>query len=413
MTPPPTQPDPPKLSQAEKQIEKELDELLIQIESVEPGTIEESALPASYVAAQAASDDSESASAAAAPSAESEIEALLNEPPSAPAEENEAPVEETPSPLAMENASDSSETAPVDAEQADMLAKLNSALQDLAVGDTDDTADDEAAQPEPTIANEVEEQSTEPAEALSMEDKLQQEIAALMNSEPDETPVAETDTASAVASAGGTAVADAPTTEDQIAMEIEGLLDAGPSEAAAEPQPASADPIDELDKMLAQEIDEDDELAGDFQTVEDITAGIQISDEPLESDDAHAASARDVAAELDSQPEDLPAGSFSQPDTLQDTAAADEPAEDPFAVISQLAETAEHNEAEHERQTASQSRDVRHWFDLAKEKLYAACYALNWPARRFLTAEWRANLGYIAILNLFFGLGLWIVLIVF
>jgi hypothetical protein len=357
-----TPPDQPEQHKAKKPIELQLDELLIQIEEAEPGVIDPGVLPASYnIKSEAAPTDE------AAPSP--------------------APAEAAPKPAA--------ETTP---EQADMLAALNSALQEMSGGPpADETSEPEAQAP------------AEPATELSMEEKLQQEIASLINGDSKAEATPATDT-SATAPETQTATASAenePSTEDQIAMEIEGLLNASDKTAAsADAQADQENAIDELDNMLASEIDADDELAGDFQTVDDVTAGIQVpaSTAPTD-DDEHAATARDVAAELDSQPEDLPA-------PPPQAAAIKEPAEDPFAVLSEIADTAEKNEAEHQRQASLETPKWQRWLAEAKDRLFAACYLINWPARR-LSAEWRANIGYIALLNLFFGVGLWIVLLVF
>lgn len=382
-------------------LEQQLDELLMQIETVEPGTVDASTLPESFKAQQA---EAETESANSDDAADAEIEAILNAEP-AP---TQGTVDEPPA--AQE----------ADPEQADMLAALNSALQGISNNAPKDTQAEPEPEPEPTAAAAIE--TTAPAdEAMSMEDKLQQEIASLMSAEPESAATQDR----AIDSAGDDDIlegsfespenlavatqepsANGPSTEDQIAMEIEGLLN--PSKSAdAEPPQASADTaIDDLDKMLAQEIDDDDELAGDFQSVEDATAGIKIENNTQQADDdEHAATAREVAAELDSQPEDLPAPPSA--------AAAVETGEDPFAILSEIAETAEQNEAAHHKRLGMQSQDWKHLLEVSKERLLNVCFLLNWPARRFLTAEWRANLGYIALLNLFFGVGLWIVLIVF
>lgn len=372
-----TPPDQPGSSNADKRIEQQLDELLIQIEEVEPGIIDPLVLPSSYRdKAEAAREEQEKVAATT----------------QAPIETAEEPAAAAPEPAAAE-------TTP---EQADMLASLNAALQGLS----GDPPADEPSEPEAQPAEQAAPDAAEPAEELSMEEKLQQEIAALMNAEPqvEVTATPEPATEGAATEEAG------QSTEDQIAMEIEGLLNAEQDATASDTEADKEKAIDELDKMLASEIDADGELTGEFQTVEDVTAGIQV-EVPTEpsTDDAHAATARDVAAELDSQPEDLPA---TTPEPV--AATAEQPAEDPFAVLAEIAETAEVSEADYQEQLASQKpkRDYRAWFETAKDRLFTACYAINWPARR-LSTEWRANLGYIALLNLFFGVGLWIVLILF
>ncbi|MFK7790980.1 MAG: hypothetical protein AB8C95_15990 [Phycisphaeraceae bacterium] len=403
MNSPPNQPGQANASKSTP-LEQQLDALLSQIETVEPGTVEASALPSSFRPAKA-----EPESNASADIADAEIDALLNAPPA-----ESAAIATEPAPT--EPAADPSPApATADPEQADMLAALNSALQGLS-----SDAPAEAA-PEPEADAVAVTEASAPADEMSMEDKLQQEIASLMQAPPQADASAEVsedfdglegsfESPESLAVATQTTPDSGPSTEDQIAMEIEGLLNPDledetvAASVATEVDPAN--PIDELDKMLAQEIDEDDELAGEFQSVEDLTAGIQIDHAShTTDDDEHAATAREVAAELDSQPEDLPAP--------PPAAAALAPGEDPFAALSEVADTAEQNEKEHDRRVAMKAPDWENLLKVGKERLLNLCFLLNWPARRFLTAEWRANLGYIALLNLFFGVGLWIVLIVF
>lgn len=373
MSTPPSQPGDGKPKKAKKPLDKQLDELLIGIEEVEPGTIDPKMLPGSFKAAECPTN--------------AEIQAMLNEPPAEAAAQPQA--ESAPTPEAQ------ADTATP--EQADMLAALNSALQGL----TDEQPADESSDAPAAPAD------TPPAEELSMEDKLQQDIASLMNAEPVvEASATPEDLAATEAVQGSTS-----SVEDQIAMEIEGLLNTGPAEPAADntaDSTADNQAIDELDKMLAQEIDADDELAGDFHSVEAITAGIQVPDSATSgADDEHAATARDVAAELDNQPEDLPEATF------EPVAAAESSEEDPFAVLAQIADTAEQNEQEHQRRIAMQTPDWQRWLEIGKERLLNTCYAINWPARRFLSTEWRSILGIIALMNLCTGLGFWIILILF
>eukprot|EP00752_Nemacystus_decipiens_P013758 g12211.t1 len=365
MSTPPNQPGDADTSKPEMPVEKQLDQLLVQVEEVEPGS--------DVTSSNAAQPTSPKPNPAA------QIDAVLNSPPAETATQEKTP------------------------EQEQMLAALNDALQGI-----DDNEPDEALIESPDLAE------APPSEAgLSAEDKLQQEIAALMDAEP------QVDTEPADAAAAGdaddidalegsfetpealaaieAAAGETTSTEDQIAMEIEGLLSTGPAEPAMDTADDAA--IDELDKMLAQEIDEDDELAGDFQSVEDLTAGIQVEDAMGLAEDEHAATARDVALELDSQPEDLP----TKPEEPAGASAGAE--NDPLAVLSEIADAAEHNERAHQRGEAMQKPSWQHWLTVGKAHLLSTCYAINWPARRFLTAEWRANLGYIAILNLFFGVG--------
>ena len=387
MSTPPPQPGDGKPNKAKMPLDKQLDELLIGIEKIEPGTIDPAMLPSSFKA-EVQKGEAEEAQTPAEVNVQAPVEA--------------APVEAETTTTPTEPAADA--TTP---EQADMLAALNSALQGLGDEPPDEPA--AATAPPPTADD-----------SMSMEDKLQQEIATLMNAEPqvDAAPAppasaeeaddvdglegnfASPETVAATEAAQGTR----SSTEDQIAMEIESLLNTDQAEPADDT--ASDTAIDELDKMLAQEIDADDELAGDFHSVEDITAGIQVQDSATTAvDDEHAATARDVAAELDNQPEDLPASASKS--------AAVEPGEDPFAVLAEIADTAEKNEKEHQRRIAMQTPDWQRWLEVGRERLLNACYAINWPARRFLSTEWRSILGIIALMNLCTGLGFWIVLILF
>lgn len=361
-------------------VQKQLDDLLSKIETEEPGTLDPSVLPSSF---QPAVDKAEE-------NKPSEEKALVE--PATPAAPEAAAEPANIEPAEAPSTTDAAE--PTD-EQAAMLAALNSALQGMNPG-----SEPEAQAAETSQAAEPAEAATETAVSLDADDELQQEIAALINGEP-------STTTESPASEAPAADSNELSTEDQIAMEIEGLLNADqPAVPEEQPQPQQQQEvdetsIDELDQMLANEIDEDDELLGDFQTVEAITAGIETAEPAaITTDDEHAATARDVAAELDTQPEDL--ASQAKP----------APGEDPFAALAEIAQTAEKNEQEYqERVRLSLPVWIRR-FQEAKERLLKFCFALNWPARRFLTTEWRANLGYIALLNLFFGVGIWLYLIV-
>lgn len=391
MKSPPGKPGEASQSAPRLSLEQRLDDLLSRIETAEPGTVDVSMLPKSFrdLAGQKAS----SQPPAAKPSPASPSAAATKAADQPLPKKAKQPVEPT-------------------AEQADMLAALNSALQGIG------------SKPAPKAP-------APPAEAakvdrgLSMEEKLQREIAALMSGAqptaakpPPPAPSDDDDLDALLGSfespenlvpqTSGVSASQMSATEDQIALEIEGLLNAGQTKAAA-PQGSA---IDELDKMLAQEIDSDDELAGDFHTVQDITAGIKVqSQESFVVDDEHAATARDVAAELDSQPESLAA--MATKPVKRPQAVEIEEDEDPFAILNQISEIAEKNEKEHQQRIRMQMPNWARWLELGKTHLLNACYAINWPARHFLSSEWRANLGYIALLNLFFGVGLWIVLILF
>lgn len=371
MSTPPSQPGEGK---AQDPIYDQIDELLAKIEAGEPITLNETDLPTWFNKKEPSEE---------IVAYDAEIEALLN---GLPAESEPA------SPEPVEPATATQETP----EQAEMLAALNSALQGL----NEDTPADPPAEAASTASPPAE-------ESLSMEDKLQQEIAALMNTEtqvapaPDSEPAQDDPAIDAIEgsfeapqiqAATQTPQTSAANDADQIAMEIEGLLENG----ADEPVDPAADEaaINELDKMLAQEIDSDDELMGEFQSVEDLTAGIQV-DGPAEAthDDEHAATARDVAAELDSQPENVLPTTKPEP-----VMAGGEPDEDPFAVLSQIADTVEKNEEEHHRRIKMQMPNWKRWLKTSKALSLNICFAMNWPARRFLNNEWRATLGLVSLM---------------
>lgn len=409
---------------SEPSIEQQLDALLVAIEQQEPGTVEPDKLPDAFRAAQkkeqaqgkpdpqpqpepeasppAADDLAQTVSAfeqAIQPEAE-------DDPPQADANTQAEQAEQTaqadapmPDPFAEAEAEAASGTNT--AEEQDMLAALNAALKDL---EPDETAKfGPPKQPPPPMPEpEPAQQATEPEAAPKAtpahepSEDLTAEINALLN-------------APAPPAAPAASEPDDASTQDKIAEQIEDLLN---SDQAPDDQDQTAS-IDDIDQMLAEEIDLDDELAGDFHSVQDITAGIKVKDgdaepKPTAEDDEHAASARDVAAELDSQPEDQPA-----------------PAEDPFAALAAIAETAEKNQAQHEQQLARAAfldrlprwlawlgRIDAQMIEAARLRLLRFCFVLNWPARRFLTTEWRANLGYLALIHLFIGVAMWLYLIV-
>lgn len=384
MSTPSEQPGDANGSQPKLSIEEQLDELLVKIEAADPSLSAQQVQPTTAQPSRPKTQTQKEVS-----SAQAQVDALLDE--SQGGTPTQAEID------ALLNGPPA-ETTSAEQEQAQMLASLNTALKD---------------KPEPTTVEET-------AEELSMEERLQREIMALLPPEPDAaapaTPDVLTDTADEEdddddvlagsfespqsLAAMESAQPPTPSTQDQIAMEIESLLAEQPPSATAEP---SENAMDELDQMLAQEIDSDDELAGDFHSVEDLTAGIHLDEHAgAATDDEHAATARDVAAELDSQPEDL----LTAPPPPDAT-------EDPFKELDEIVGKSREGQTKPKRKAALQTDDLKDWLQTAKERLLVGCYWINWPARRFLTTEWRANLGYIALLNLFFGVGIWIVRILF
>lgn len=447
MTPDPTQ-QPDALQDAEASAEaaelsvrEQLDELLIAIEQQEPGTVQSDLLPASYRLNEDGDANGSQPSPAAQPQAsaeqplEAELEAEADDVAQAMAEFEQAlgPTDDSPAnalnlgtdadvddsqdelaaaPVESDRTADVGSDArapapsqtrePATAAEADMLAALNAALTDLGGGMKKDAPDQPAAASAAPSEQDASTNDNVDADADTTKDAdVQAEIDALLSAEPISTPQSAGDDPAANASAQVDGAQPEPSTEDQIAQEIENLLStASASPPQADPASASLanpndDPADigDLDKMLADEIDLDtqldSDLAGDFQSVDAVTAGIQIDDGSKTADDPHAASARDVAAELDTQPE----GVSSNDQTFD---------EDPFAAIAAIAEVAEKNEAEHQAQVAQTSRAKPKidWPGL-KQRINAhslrICYAINYPARRYLTHEWRETLGLISL----------------
>ena len=428
---PPTQPDQASSASdaSELSIQEQIDKLLMEIETEEPGTIDQDHLPASFKAEQTQPPTPTPAPATEAQDAAPGESATAGDPnqdvvaqamqafehaldgdgnTDAPAAGEAA----APEPAATEP-----EAAPEPAaagEHDDLLASLNAALQDMNPKPAADAAPAAAApettaQAEPASAVAADAPADAPAEK-STESVLQDEINDLLNApiapeaEPEPEPEAEV---AAEAAAAPDLEAEAKpepepveaapaSTQDQLANEIQNLLnsdaatDAQATDATDESPDASG--IEDLDKMLADEIDADDELAGDFHSVDDVTAGIDTGPDSA-GDDEHAATARDVAAELDNQPEDH---------------LAPEPDIDPFAAIAEIASTAEKNEKAYVQDIARNKPSWRQRLEVAKQHLLKACFVINWPARRFLTTEWRANLGYIALLQLFFVVAIWL-----
>ena len=420
----------------ELSIEQQLDKLLVQIEEQEPGTIEQDVLPQSLRQQQQQAAQDKASNEPAGKQSDEVADALAQfenaMQPAEPASEPEVPVPA---------AEVTDEPAPAQEEhpEPDMLAALNAALKDLDPDSTtkfgppkeqpaplpDDALAVESAAPEvETEAEPIAQAEPEAAAAAPTGDTLTNEINALLNAQAETkasdasealteaaTPITAEPAAATEAprAAGGVAEAQEQdsATQERIAAEIEDLLNTSQALAEGDASPT----IDDIDQMLADEIDLDDELSGDFQSVQEITAGIQVDD--------HTASASDVAAELDSQPESQPAppAPAVEPEP--------EPAEDPFALLAAIANKAEKNEVEHRKKMSRAQlwqKLVNRFGFLKKinpdtirtagERLLKACYLLNWPARRFLTSEWRANLGYLALIHLFAGVAVWLYLIV-
>lgn len=222
------------------------------------------------------------------------------------------------------------------------------------------------------------------AAQFSERDQQQAEIEKQMFARPQAQPKAEAPAETAEA-------AEEPSTEDLIAAEIEGLLN---SEADApdvvDPSETGEDPsIAEIDQLLASQAEQEEELVGDFQSVDDVAAGIvpQGPGQKLSEVVPSEGSADTIAAELDSQPE-------NQPDTFKPKPAA-ERADEPQ----------KHAAAGHLRDRLV----AIPWRAIGRQIEWVAlwvCGLINWPVRRLLAPEWRSYVGYIAVLNVFVGLAL-------
>lgn len=408
---PPTKSD--KQAQPELSLQEQIDQLLTQIETQEPGTIENKHLPGSFRKQAAANLDALPPQPPAKPTApDSATQASAQVDDVVAQAMQEVAAEQDPAPdetaeaaaafeQALEPASEATATEPAEAApqpdhlpaEQDLLASLNDALQQFNTP-TKDQPEPQAAPPQAPTADApapAKRSGTEP----STEQQLQDEINALLNADPFTTPEPAAPQEQAAATEPEAEPQAQQDPEDQLASEIASLLDE--NQAPAKP----GDPtIDDLDKMLADEIDADDELAGDFHSVDDVTAGIDTAAvENLQVDDTHAATASDVAAELDDQPEDNP------------PAEAPPANEDALSAILEVASIAQENEQKHRDELAGNTPGWRGRITRLRIRALRWCYALNWPARRYLTLEWRANLGYIALLNLFFGVAVWLYLI--
>ncbi len=385
---PPTNSGADSADAAALSVQEQLDLLLTQIETAEPGTIEPALLPKGFASPRTSATPTPKAPAV--DPAQELTQALASF-------EEALDTEQVDEPATASTARNDSESS--------MLAALNAALQDLQPSAKAATAKPVSALPavsaEAPPASCESEQANVPKQR-SMEEQLQDEINALLSApiaasagkpaqkqaEPEMQRAVDTGVGQEAISASQTQAKPEPSLEDQLANEIQSLLESAPQESSAA---KSAQPsIDELDRMLAQEIDEDEELAGDFESVHAITAGIDTrATDRKEQLDLHAATAQEVADELDTQPEDL---------ALARTKKDAQPA------------------TKTRRDASAYDDEPATWGDrlaLAGELLLRLCFVINWPARRFLSYEWRSNLGYIALIHLFVGVGLWCYLIIY
>ncbi|MEM9021645.1 MAG: hypothetical protein AAGC44_13870, partial [Planctomycetota bacterium] len=316
----------------------------------------------------------------------------------------------------VEASANTTEPEPEPAPQTDPAATPPPAEPEPAVPDAPAKTEPVALEPDPAplpASTAAPTPASASAEAVDPEDMtLEQEIAALFAEQSVDPAVeavanqfaqqdqAKSELEQAPAPAEITAqetAAEEPSTEDQIVAEIEDLLGTeaeAQADAADEAEAEATSPGDptiaEIDQLLAAEAEQDEELVGDFQSVDDVAAGIEPTGPAQKLSDARATetaegSADAISAELDSQPEDSPDTFTPKPE-----AEREEPAESrldlwrarlmgiPWRLIARRTE-----------QTA-----------------LTLCGIINWPARRLLAPEWRSYVGYIAVLNVFVGLAL-------
>lgn len=168
--------------------------------------------------------------------------------------------------------------------------------------------------------------------------------------------------------------------EAQAASEIEAeaLADTQPPQDTEQALPAGEDPtIDQIDQMLAEGVEDDDQIDGGFFSADDVAAdNLRSGGEPLPAD---------------TQPvQDDPAHTVT-PGEGDDTRTADD---DPLTLLQQLVEY------------------LRPALRFLGRLTLECCWLINWPARKFLSMEWRSTLGYIALLQAVGALVVWLYLVV-
>ncbi|MEM9413904.1 MAG: hypothetical protein AAGA29_00315 [Planctomycetota bacterium] len=173
---------------------------------------------------------------------------------------------------------------------------------------------------------------------------------------------------------------------DEIMDEINDLLTAEEESAQHESDlstdtPAQDPTIDQIDQMLAEGADDDeDEISGAFYSAEDVaTDNLTGSGETLHDDD------------------ELP-GTFEDSSDVADDEA--DPETKP--------ETEKNGLALRDKLTRYGKPALR----LTGRLALRLCWLINLPARKFLTTQWRATLGYIALLQAVGALVVWLYLAV-
>lgn len=193
---------------------------------------------------------------------------------------------------------------------------------------------------------------------------------------------------------------DATPTEDDITSEIDSLLAAAedtpiaPATKAQDSAPPAEPTIDQLDQMLATEAQDDDDLdlAGSFFSTDAIAAG----------DTAGGGETLDLGDGL--------TGSFTggeSPNATPDVFPVDRADTHP------VPEPGGEESIDMDAPVAWWRKiDWQHVMAIAEEITRRVCWLINWPARRFLTAEWRATVGYLALLQVAGAAAVWLFLVI-
>lgn len=186
---------------------------------------------------------------------------------------------------------------------------------------------------------------------------------------------------------------DSDLPDDQsLVAEIDSLLAAeleAPAKAAEEAAPETGesaadvpDPtIDQIDQMLAMEAEDDDDLIGEFFSSDDVISGITPG-----TGEAYLASDE---AESEKETANKPS-----PATQPEPAATATPTPEEAAPGKRL------------------NIDWRRVLAVADRLSLRLCWLLNWPARRYLSSEWRATLGYLALLQVGGAAAVWLLLVI-
>jgi hypothetical protein len=197
------------------------------------------------------------------------------------------------------------------------------------------------------------------------------------------------------APAAAAVAADTGVPDDQsLVAEIDSLLAAeleAPAQAAAAAEPGPADSpaaepdptIDQIDQMLAMEAEDDEELIGEFFSSDDVISGITPG-----TGEAYNAQSQDDPADEPAPADQAIAAAPAEPATAADGAPAEADAARRFRF------------------------DWHRALAVADRVALRVCWLLNWPARRYLSREWRATLGYLALLQVGGAAAVWLLLVI-